>query len=154
MGSAWPTIRGPGMGGIDRAQTRFGIHHASAWPSESPTCSRRTKQIGLTPLIYSPLGSIDRRTAESTSRSLPAAPHAPATTVPSPSQLFEPFSISISQASERTNTSTRPGAAVRHPQDAWVAKATDGRGGVRGGGLRGACTVSNNARLRAHFRLK
>ena len=51
MCSAWPTIRGRGMGEIDRAQTRFGIHHASAWPSESPTCARRTKQRGLTPLI-------------------------------------------------------------------------------------------------------
>jgi len=39
------------MGGIDRAQTWFGINHASAWPSESPTCARRTQQRGLTPLI-------------------------------------------------------------------------------------------------------
>jgi hypothetical protein len=26
----------------------IGIHHASAWPSESPTCARRTHQRGLT----------------------------------------------------------------------------------------------------------
>jgi hypothetical protein len=51
MCAAWPTIRGRGMGGIDRAQTRSGIRQASAWPSESLTCSRRTKQRGLTPLI-------------------------------------------------------------------------------------------------------
>ncbi len=51
MCSAWPTIRRRRMGGIDRAQTRFGIHHASPWPSESPTCARRTNQRGLTPLI-------------------------------------------------------------------------------------------------------
>ncbi len=51
MCSAWPTIRGRGMDGIDRPPTRFGINHASAWPSESPTCARTTNQRGLTPLI-------------------------------------------------------------------------------------------------------
>ncbi len=51
MCSAWPTIRGRGMGGIDRPPTRFGINHAFAWPSESPTRARRTNQRALTPLI-------------------------------------------------------------------------------------------------------
>ncbi len=51
MCSAWPTIRGREMGGIDRPPTRFGINRASPWPSESPTCARRTYQRGLTPLI-------------------------------------------------------------------------------------------------------
>jgi hypothetical protein len=50
MCSAWPTMRGRGMGGIDRVQTRMGIHRVSAWPSESPTWARRTQQRGLTPL--------------------------------------------------------------------------------------------------------
>jgi hypothetical protein len=39
------------MGGIDRALTRFGIHHASARPTASPACAQRTHQRGLTPLI-------------------------------------------------------------------------------------------------------
>ncbi len=40
MRSAWPSISGRGMGGIDATQARFRINHASARPSESPTFGR------------------------------------------------------------------------------------------------------------------
>jgi len=51
MCSAWQAIKRRGVGEIHRAQTRPGIHHASAWPSKRPNCARRPQQRGLIPLI-------------------------------------------------------------------------------------------------------